>query len=279
MSVLFWGLSALLMIAVVLVLARAIWRTPADGGASSEAANVAVYRQRSRELEEDVATGLLAPEAAGQARTELDRQLLEDTVDVRTGAGGRVSGQRAMALAVMVLVPLITLTAYFSVRPDPALLQTAGSPGVAAQADAGELERMAETLRQRLEANPDDGLGWLVLGRVHMALDDSGAAAAAFSEAMQRLESDPRPLVHYAEARAASPDVSGWDEQGRALLERALALDPDYPKALWLAGVAAVAQDDTAAARRHWTRLLEQMPEDSEVAGQLQQQIRALADD
>lgn len=276
MNGLFWGLSALLIAVVALALGRALWR-PADGApATTEAANLAVYRQRSRELDEEVATGLLSAEAAAQARAELDRQLLEDTADARaTGEVGQPA-RRGPALAVMVLIPVIAVAAYLSVRPDPMLMQAAVGPDAVEQADPRALSMMAQTLRQRLEVEADDGLGWLLLGRVHMALDEVDAAMLAFGHAIQHMESDPRPLVDYAEARAARPDGSGWDEQGRAMLERALGLDPEQPKALWLAGVAAVAQGDTESAHIYWSRLLKQMPEDSEVADLLRAQLRSL---
>ncbi len=276
MSWLFWSLSGLLVAAVALLLGRSLWRPGGATAASVEAANLGVYRQRSSELEEEVANDLLSAEAAAQAREELDRQLLEDTADAREQGSGRPGGGRGMALVVMLLVPLIALMAYFSVRPDPGLLQAAGISESMAEADAGQLSLMAENLRERLETQPDDGLGWLVLGRVHMALDEVDAAMVAFSQAMQYMESDPRPLVDYAEARAARPDGPGWDEQGSALLEQALQLEPEQPKALWLAGIAAIAQDDPGAAREYWGQLLVLMPEDSEVAEILREQIREL---
>jgi len=275
-SWLFWALSALLIAAVALLLTRVLWRPASAAAVSTEAANLAVYRQRSRELEEEVATGLLSVEAAEQARAELDHQLLEDTAEAREAGSSEQGTGRAMALGVLVLVPLIALAAYLSVRPDPSLLAMAGTPDAVAQADAGQLSQMADNLHQRLAVEPDDGLGWLVLGRVYMALEDIDAAVTAFEQAVQHLETDPRPLVDYAEARAAQADGPGWDAQGRALLEQALQLDPEQPKALWLAGVAAVEQGDLPAARTYWQRLLEQMPEDSDVAELLRAQIRGL---
>jgi cytochrome c-type biogenesis protein CcmH len=54
------------------------------------------------------------------------------------------------------------------------------------------------------------------------------------------------------------------------LIDKALALDPNYPKALALAGSAAMERGDYAAAIRHWEHLLKGLPADSEDAKMIQ---------
>jgi cytochrome c-type biogenesis protein CcmH len=65
------------------------------------------------------------------------------------------------------------------------------------------------------------------------------------------------------------------------LIEKALAIDPNYPKALALAGSAAMERGDYSAAIRHWEHLLKGLPSDSEdakmITGGLQQARQFLA--
>jgi cytochrome c-type biogenesis protein CcmH len=53
------------------------------------------------------------------------------------------------------------------------------------------------------------------------------------------------------------------------LIAKALALDPDDPQTLWLAGTAAFNRSDYAAAVKHWEHALRQVPPDSEGAQSL----------
>jgi cytochrome c-type biogenesis protein CcmH len=88
-------------------------------------------------------------------------------------------------------------------------------------------------------------------------------------EADRRRPNEPEVLVEYAEALAL--------ERGRALagepmrlLERALKIDPNHPKALTLAGTAAFEAKDYTRAIAYWERLQAQVPADSELGRALQ---------
>jgi Flp pilus assembly protein TadD len=57
------------------------------------------------------------------------------------------------------------------------------------------------------------------------------------------------------------------------LIERALQIEPDNLRALALSGTAAFARGDYAAAARHWERLAELAPPDSDFIGALQSRL------
>ena len=104
-----------------------------------------------------------------------------------------------------------------------------------------------ETLSKRLQANPEDGEGWAMLGRSYRTMGRFDAAALAFGEAAKRLPSSAAVLTDWAEAvaQAQGRSLAG---QPTELVNRALALDPAYPKALAMAGGAAIERGDTATA-------------------------------
>ena len=98
-----------------------------------------------------------------------------------------------------------------------------------------------------------------------MILERYDAALAGFRRAHALLGDEPALLADWAEAEAAV-DGNRFTAAALGRLERALALDPDHEKALWLGGFAA-AQDgraDIAIAR--WERLLAIQPPDSREA-------------
>ena len=137
-----------------------------------------------------------------------------------------------------------------------------------------DFEAMTAKLAQRMAANPDDPVGWLMLGRAYKALERYPDAVQALQEANRRKPNEPEILVEYAEALALQHGRS-LDGEPMRLLERALKIDPNNPKALTLAGAAAFEAKDYKRAIAYWERLLGQVPADSELAQALQDGPRA----
>ena len=127
-------------------------------------------------------------------------------------------------------------------------------------------------LAARMEQNPDNPEGWVMLARSYKAMGRYEEATRAFDRAGKLVDEDPHLLSEYAEALALA---TGGSLRGRPseLLARALKLDPDFPDALVLAGTAAYEREDYAAAVVHWERLLKRLPPDSDDARVLSESI------
>jgi cytochrome c-type biogenesis protein CcmH len=80
-------------------------------------------------------------------------------------------------------------------------------------------------------------------------------------------------MVELAEARIFVSAEGRIDDDSIFLLERALALDPQQQKALWLMGIASAQADDFAFAISYWQSLLALLEPGSQVAQSVQQQI------
>lgn len=137
---------------------------------------------------------------------------------------------------------------------------------------------MVEGLAARLEAEPDDSEGWQRLGRSYAVLGDADLSANAYSRAADLLPDDAA-----AQEQAAMAWVKAT-QQGEALpkpvkdyFERTLALDPMSIDALFFLGEVARQQQDSAAARDYWIRLLPLLPTDSEVHAFVSAQLDRLA--
>lgn len=108
---LFWVAAAVLTFAASLAVLIPLSRR--TGGAGARANEINVYRDQLAEVERDVRRGLLAPEEAEQARTEIGRRILradDDGIILKQDSGGaafRVAG----AIAV-VSIPLISWGLY-----------------------------------------------------------------------------------------------------------------------------------------------------------------------
>lgn len=250
----FWLAAAALIAAALAFLLPTLLRTRTGRGwrDSSHAANAAAYRARLAELQAEAARGELDAAQLAAAEEELQRQLLEDAqhAPARTR---RSLPAWAAASAVAVALPLFAIALYFVV----------GTPQGAAEAPApGGADYVAQ-LRRHLERQPGDVRGWVLLARAQAEREDFAAAAAAYERAISaprsRAARDPTVLTEYA-------DVLGMAQGGRLagrpaeLVAEALAIDPQHPAALEMAGSAAYEAGRYADTLRHWQALLAQLP-------------------
>ncbi len=140
------------------------------------------------------------------------------------------------------------------------------------------IKGMVEGLAARLEANPDDLEGWLMLGRSYGVLGDLDMSIDAFARAAELRPSDLRANVAYAQALIARTDAGNLpiDVETQAVLEKALAIDANQPFALYFLGLSAKQKNDKAAARRHWERLAATLPKDSRDAREVADLLKSL---
>jgi len=254
---LFWVLGALLALAAVALVARPLWRRRAASAAvSRDAMNAAVFRDQLHEIDADLAAGKLAQADYDRAREEIERRVLEDFPQVMEKGPHTTGGNRLVACGVLA-VPLLALGIYFAVG-NPAAI----APGDAAQL---EIEAMVDRLAARLQNNPEDVEGWKMLGRSYGVLGRFPDAVNAYANAATRAPRDPDILVDLADALAmANGERLAGDPE--ALIERALAIDPQNLKGLALAGTAAFQRGNFAGAAARWERMLPLVPADSEDA-------------
>jgi cytochrome c-type biogenesis protein CcmH len=197
---LFWTLSLALSALVALALVRALFRGGA--GRSEAEADLQVYRDQLKEVERDLARGVIGGAEAERARIEISRRLLEADRAGRGGVGQSGVGQSGVGQSGVgqsgpaagrgsPVVPVVLVAA--AVAGAVALYRLTGAPGYP---DLPIAERIARAEAFR-ESRP------------------SQAAAAAEAE---------------AKAGAALPDRPAPDQQYLDLVERlrkAVAERPD----------------------------------------------------
>jgi cytochrome c-type biogenesis protein CcmH len=260
--------AALVVVTLIFLLVPLLRRPTENADASRTALNTEIYRDQFAELDSDLVAGSLSQTDFEEGRRELQRRLLEDAgTEAKSVATGRRAGLSALLIGIA--LPVAAALLYFILGNLPALSPESAQPP---QVTAQQIEEMVAKLAARMEANPADLKGWVMLGRSYKAMGRYEASAQAFSRAEALVNEDPHLLAEYAEALAFA---TGGSLKGRpsALIARALKLDPDHPEALILAGTAAYERDDFAAAATYWERLLKQLPADSEDAKMLSESI------
>ncbi len=120
-------------------------------------------------------------------------------------------------------------------------------------------------LARHLEQNPSDARARAIYARMQSERGDYSAAASAYEQAVavrSRVALDPQVWCEYAEA-VAMANRGRLRGKPESLIARALVLNPRHPRALEMAGSAAVEQERFGEALQHWEQLLELLPVDS----------------
>ena len=145
----------------------------------------------------------------------------------------------------------------------------------AAGGGAPDIGDMVERLAARLEREPDDLEGWLMLARSYTVLERHAEARRAAARAAELAPDNPDILSLHARAiRAAAGEAQ--TPESIVIMRRVLALAPDSLEALWFVGIA----EADAGNKQRATELLERawslIPEDSPDRAFLRQKIDEL---
>lgn len=257
----FWILAALMTALALALVLRPLVRA----GAATD--------PRLEALEAAHRTGVLDAEEYARKRAQI-------------GAGpapATPAPARGLSLLLALLLPLGAFGLYRQIGDtralDPTLMAAAavatgaGADGAGAPAQGPDMEQAIAGLAAKMAQNPDDLDGWLLLGRAYKQLERFAEARDALAKAIALAPDEPEVMVEYGEALAmAAPDrrIAG---ESRALLEKALAANPQHQRALWLLGISDAQAGDAAGAVRRWETLLPLLPPDSEVAKSVAEQI------
>ena len=263
--------TLLLVVAALFFVIPPLQRHRSDRSAQSarSALNVSVYRDQLAELDRDLANDVITEEQHRQGRLELEQRLLEDVPGDNpageTETTGSARGGRTAAIVFGVAVPLFAAVMYVLLGAPQVMTPQSATMGDVQGGMQDQIYRMVAQLEERLKNDPNDAEGWTMLGRSYLVLEQFDKALPALEHAVSLSDGDAQLLADYADALAMT---SGQTLEGRPseLIERALAIDPNNQKALWLAGTAAYERSEYPLAIKYWTRLKDMAPPDSEVA-------------
>jgi cytochrome c-type biogenesis protein CcmH len=134
---------------------------------------------------------------------------------------------------------------------------------------------MVGRLARRLEKQPNDLNGWLLLGRSYGVIEQYNLSARAYQRANTLADGkNADALLGLGDAlvNGGQSDLSG--RAGR-LFEQALELDPKSVRALFFSAIAAGERNEIPLARSRYVRLLEANPP-AEIKKLIEDQVRAL---
>ena len=285
-----------LVLLVIAVLAHTLWRGSQQGAeraahlqdaaAAPAQANAAVYREQLAELDREYELGNLNDDELNVARDELTRRLLEDVGPDALAADVSSQPERkantvvwrkpwVLMSSLIFLVPVSAMLMYAVLGQPAALDPMALKQGVDSSAEVTpeKLTEMATALTRRLQDEPNNVEGWVMLGRVQRARGQFAEADDALRKALN-LSQDDNLAIERAEV-LAQKNGGNFAGEPWAIIQRVLTADPHHLNALFLAGSASYSEENFRSALRFWERAREVVPADSPDAPELD---RAMAE-
>lgn len=308
-DMLFWAMAGAMTLGVAMILLQALRR--GGEGLELRAAEFdgRVYRDQLREIEREVARGIVTEDEAGRMRAEVARRLLEtdrvlSAAEAQTNTGTSTAGASRGAVMVGSLV-LVTLLAGFwiytrlgapgttdlplqlrlelaedrrAARLPQAALEAALPPSPPLAGVDPDFARLVEQLRATVEERPDDLQGHQLLARNEANLGNFDAAHRAQARVItlkgNAATAQDRLLHATLMIQAAAGQVSPEAEN---IIRAVLQGDPRNDTALFFAGLLNLQIGRQDLTFRFWRQLLDTAPPESPWRPEVRDRIEELA--
>jgi len=286
----FWIITGALALAVTAIMALAVRSARHDGTASSAAYDLRVYRDQLREVDRDLARGVVSEGDAERARTEISRRIL--AADASAQSAGQPKGEAAAgpwAFAGFLAVGIIGAAfglylqlgapgygdlalkdriemseALRTDRPSQADAEASLPPLQTPTEASPDYVSLVEQLRSTVAGRPDDLQGHILLAQNEANLGNFPAAARAQGQVL-RIKGEAATvadLTDYADmlVLAAGGYVS---PEAEGVLRAALSRDPENGTARYYLGLMMAQTGRPDIAFRAWDQLLRAGPPDA----------------
>ena len=252
-----------------------------------QAQNIHFAKERIQELDEQLQNASISATDYEALKLEIENTLADDidiakqNSDDETALHTPKSNKLVIAL-LSVILPVSALGFYYFVgTPESfSLLKQGASQQNISQAQQGkapldpEVTQMLIAIEERLKEKPDDAKGWELLSSTYLKVGRYDDAKRSLINLMRIRGESAELLTSIADvtARAARGSFIGEPQE---LLSRALAINPEFPQALWMIGLASAQSQDRTTAIKYWNQLvplLNDSPQQQEELRQLIQQ-------
>ncbi|WP_130536734.1 tetratricopeptide repeat protein [Thiomicrorhabdus indica] len=157
-------------------------------------------------------------------------------------------------LGIGLFVPVFTMAMYFT-------LGTPQFADISKSQIQPEVVTLVDKLELRLQQDPKDLTGWLLLGRSYMVEENLPKAIQAYEKALKLAPKDLRVLLPLADALAIQ-EKGKLNDQAYQLLQTAYEVDSKNAMTLWLLGMAEKQRNNPQQATDYWLSLYDILPKD-----------------
>ena len=267
----FWLFMVMLCSAVAVVISvPLIRRFDASPTSGQEAA---FYLDQIKEVERDLAAGMIAPPDATTAKLEINRRLALASKTIVTSQP--ISNMwRTIALVATAAWVIVGGTYLYGILGRPPFVQQAST-----QADtttAAMIDGMVAKLQAKLDANPNDAEGWRMMGLAQMNLQHFDKSIAAYEKAMALQPDNVETQSRFVEAlvQQAQGTVT---PKATTVIAAVLAKQPKDLRARYYEAIGEEQAGKTADALAKWQALLADAPADAPWLNTVKEHVAALS--
>jgi cytochrome c-type biogenesis protein CcmH len=267
MTALWLAIIGLLVIAVIIIfLPLFLGRKATVTVSDQQQQNIAIFKDRLAELEQEKSQGNLDESNFLQLKTELEKSLLSDVADTATStfAPVAVSSKHWLIIGSLTFFTvLLSLAMYVDLGRSEdygkylTLKAQAEEEAKVVAKTQVKLQQIIDLLKQKLKENPRDTEKWFLLANSYAAIGQYQQAAQVYLDAMQHIEKNN---PEYAAMKGSYAQML-FQEAGEQItptvfkaMQEALAIDPLESSSLILSGIDAFNHGDIKQAIAHWEK-------------------------
>ncbi|MDF1731488.1 MAG: c-type cytochrome biogenesis protein CcmI [Minwuia sp.] len=292
-----WIAVGLITFAVSAYLLRPLIRG-GNAGARRGDFDLSVYRRQLDELTADAERGVISGPEAEAARVEIQRRMIQTGRDAEAASQDGGNSRLVVGAIVAIALPAAAAALYMVLGspnlPSQPLAERGAIPGRAQVAQAGgggggtaasqeglaSIEKMVESLSDRLAKDPTDFDGWMLLGRSYGVMEAYDKAVEAYARAAALPEGfgDANAQMQLGETIIfASQGVV--TERAQGAFRRALEIDPGHPGAQFYLALAKGQAGNLRGAYEGWLALAAESPADAPWMPALRARLEEVARD
>jgi len=256
----------LLLVLVLVLLLRPFIFPPKVEATSRRQMNAAIYREELEKLEVERIAGSINGADYEIAHAEMRQRLFQDTneEDDRSVMGS----SKVTVLGLCIFITVLSAGLYYYLGDAARIAQKNTEQPMTQEGVA----KMVAEFAVKMEKDPANLQGWVMLARSYRILGRNEEAAKAYERAGNFINSDPQLLADYADVLASNANGS-FAGKPLQLINQALKLDPNNLMALWLSGTASYAAGNYKVAVQSWEKLAKQLPPGTEDARSIEASI------
>ena len=254
-AILFLIIVAVITAVVLWIVLRPLLAKRAIAGNTANASgrsNVDALRIELSEARRDQKLGLLSEASLAETERELETRVLAESQQTANPTAPRY---KRTAIALGVLLPVLAVAGYAAVGSPaavvPEVARAAPAPVAQSQADQ-QMDELFKLAEERLNKEPADVKGWLLLARAKASVGMFDGAMKAYEKAAALDPKDSEMWSDYADS-AAGMSQGKMDGKPIELINKSLALDGKNIKALLLRGTWEIQKNDLVAAEKSFT--------------------------
>ncbi|WP_281016084.1 MULTISPECIES: c-type cytochrome biogenesis protein CcmI [unclassified Minwuia] len=290
-----WIAVGLITFAVSVYLLRPLIRG-GNAGVRRGDFDLSVYRRQLDELAADAERGVISGPEAEAARVEIQRRMIQTGRDAETAAQDGGNSRFIVGAIVAIALPAAAAALYMvlgspnlpsqpladrgAIPGRTQVAQAGGAEAAASQEGLASIEKMVESLSDKLEKDPTDFDGWMLLGRSYGVMEAYDKAVEAYARAAALPEGfgDANAQMQLGETIIfASQGVV--TERAQGAFRRALEIDPGHPGAQFYLALAMGQAGNLRGAYEGWLALAAQSPADAPWMPALRARLEEVARD